>query len=394
MEYSMSAETASLPGHSTFFSQIVVSVYSIEAAMLSHLLFQAQNQNDRTFTVFREADAILNMKPGLLLDQLALRSEWQSLRADSSTLIIRAQGFFGIVETLSGSEYFTLRMRLWANTNERVERIRSTIFELIEHSRVTITGFRLNWRFMSGKGEINSVITEESATDVLLDEAYPGLGDSVDNVIRRYLDAPESILLLQGPPGTGKTRLIRGVLREMSRRKGQSAEVMFTGDKDVLDSDETFIDFAIGRHDAFLLEDADHLLLSRTGGNPTLHRMLNIADGIIRAKGQKIIFSTNLVQARDIDEALIRPGRCFAHTMLRPLRDQEPQRLLRRLCETDNEHLARASAALASTTNPTVAQVYSAHRRTAHPDSNDTVHPLLSCPSRSFGLVFDGGVPR
>jgi hypothetical protein len=35
--------------------------------------------------------------------------------------------------------------------------------------------------------------------------------------------------------------------------------------------------------------------------------------GVVRAQGRKIIFSTNLPNAGDLDDALLRPDRCFAH---------------------------------------------------------------------------------
>jgi len=35
-------------------------------------------------------------------------------------------------------------------------------------------------------------------------------------------------------------------------------------------------------------------------------------DPVVRAQGRKIIFTTKLPNIGDIDEALVRPGRCFA----------------------------------------------------------------------------------
>jgi len=42
--------------------------------------------------------------------------------------------------------------------------------------------------------------------------------------------------------------------------------------------------------------------------NVDLHRFLAIADGVVRAQGRKIIFTTNLPSVGDIDDALVRPG--------------------------------------------------------------------------------------
>lgn len=71
---------------------------------------------------------------------------------------------------------------------------------------------------------------EEMADAPLLDAAYPQLGVTVGDFVGRYLAAPEAVLVPLGPPGTGKTRLVRAILCALSKRKGNSAEVMFTAD--------------------------------------------------------------------------------------------------------------------------------------------------------------------
>jgi ATP-dependent 26S proteasome regulatory subunit len=52
-------------------------------------------------------------------------------------------------------------------------------------------------------------------------------------------------------------------------------------------------------------------LKARSDGNTMMHRFLNVGDGLVTTKGKKLIFSTNLPSIRDVDPALIRPGRCF-----------------------------------------------------------------------------------
>jgi ATP-dependent 26S proteasome regulatory subunit len=85
-----------------------------------------------------------------------------------------------------------------------------------------------------------------------------------------------------------------------------------------------------------VIEDADHLLLARSNGNHDLHRFLAIADGVVRAQGRKIIFTTNLPNINDIDEALLRPGRCFATVRTRLLSRDEAAALLLRLMVDEN----------------------------------------------------------
>jgi hypothetical protein len=111
--------------------------------------------------------------------------------------------------------------------------------------------------------------------------------------------------------------------------------VIYTADKAALEKDELFVEFITSNHDAFVVEDADHLLMARSSGNIDLHRFLAIADGVVRAQGRKIIFTTNLPNISDIDEALVRPGRCFATVRTRALSRSEALALLERLGKAD-----------------------------------------------------------
>jgi SpoVK/Ycf46/Vps4 family AAA+-type ATPase len=187
----------------------------------------------------------------------------------------------------------------------------------------------------------------------------------VYNFIARYLDAPETVLVLQGPPGTGKTRLIRTILGEMSRRKDEHAQAMYTGDMKALASDEIYVKFITDGHDAFVVEDADHLLKPRVDGDEQLHRFPTIADGVVRSQGRKIIFSTNLPNVGDLDDALIRPGRCFARIHVRTLTSAETQALADEIAAGDTEKLARASVTLAAESGRkhSLAEIYRALRR-------------------------------
>ncbi len=115
-----------------------------------------------------------------------------------------------------------------------------------------------------------------------------------------------NVLVLIGGPGTGKTSFIRGLLHHT----GGGAMVSY--DTAILESDEIFADFMSGEETFMILEDADTFLSSRSkGGNTIMHRFLNLGDGLMSTSGKKIVFSTNLPSVRDIDDALLRPGRCF-----------------------------------------------------------------------------------
>jgi len=347
-------------------TQLYLDAHMFESAVLKSLLAQAHAQNDSTFLICREIDISVRLDPEGLLNELAMRPEWLCLRTNSATLIIRATGLFGTIEALGTARYCSVQLRLWADSVERADAVKDIVLAQVKDHQITNIGLWLHWRFLDGSGTMRRADTEECASERLLDEAYPAIG-RIDDFIGEYLSAPETVLVLQGPPGTGKTRLIRAILGEMSLRKGEPAEVLYTGDAGVFATDEIFIEFITGKQSAFVVEDADHLLAPRADGNQVLHRFLNIADGIAQSNGRKIIFSTNLANVRDIDEALVRPGRCFAHVCLPALDLGAARRLLDRLSAGETRTEIAATGRLQDPTKKTysIAEIYAEHRKSA-----------------------------
>ena len=318
-----------------------LDVHDYETAVLHAALAQSLASGEPGYPVFRHQQVAAQIDPKLLMERLSLRGGWQVQRPDPATLVVRTVGAFIMVFATGKPQHCTMSFRLWAQSSAIADALETTLLSETAHCRISESLFRLDWRFLTSHG-LRRAITVERPREVLLDEAYPALGDGVGSFIHRYLSAPESVLLLQGPPGSGKTRLIRDLLREMSSRKDEDDEhamALYSGEKGVWDTDEIFVEFITGDHDAFLIEDADHLLAPRADGNQTLHRFVNISDGIAQAQGRKIIFSTNLPNVRDIDPALVRPGRCFAHVFFQELEIGQARRLLERLCGIDSHRL-------------------------------------------------------
>jgi len=139
-------------------------------------------------------------------------------------------------------------------------------------------------------------------------------------------------LILQGSLGTGKTRLISKILWKISKRSESDTNVLYTTDQKSLSNDEMLIEFITEMYDALVIEDADHLLIPRADGNECLHKILSVADEIVRAQSRKIIFSTNLPNINDLDDALIRPSRCFELVHLRKLSLEESTILANNIC--------------------------------------------------------------
>src|SRR5437762_12334611 len=350
-----------------FETRCTLDVHDYETAALHGMLAESLARGGPGLPFFRRDQVAARIDPPRLLERFASRTGWQVQRPDPVTLVARTAGAFAIIIATGTSTHCTMSFRLWAAAPRLADTLAAELLAEVASCRISETLFRLEWRFVTCRGRSRAV-TMERPQDVLVDEAYPTLPGGVHVFLQRYLDAPESVLVLQGPAGMGKTRLIRALLREMSLRKDphgdEHAVALYSGDRGVWESDEIFVEFITGDHDAFLIEDADHLITPRANGNQSLHRFLNVSDGIAQAQGRKIIFSTNLPGVRDLDDALVRPGRCFAHVHMRYLQRDEAHRLLARLCADDKERLASGMQWLeGGRTSFSVAEVYAAHRK-------------------------------
>ena len=174
--------------------------------------------------------------------------------------------------------------------------------EIIEATFDVVTSY-IEWIYSSDGNSVNVPLNRDRLP---VEEMYPFLnGESLNDYYDRYMASSANILLLIGPPGTGKTTFIRGLLAH------RNCSAMVTYDAGILEKDGFFARFIEDDAEVMVLEDSDAFLKSRSDGNTMMHRFLNVGDGLVTTKGKKMIFSTNLPSIRDIDSALVRPGRCF-----------------------------------------------------------------------------------
>lgn len=161
----------------------------------------------------------------------------------------------------------------------------------------------IEWMYSSDGNSIEVPIRGDRKP---IDEMYPFLGErTLEEYYNSFLESSASILLLIGPPGTGKTTFIRGLLQHAD------TSAIVTYDATILAKDYIFAQFIEGDKNIMVIEDADNFLGARADGNDMMHKFLNVGDGLVTTKGKKLIFSTNLPSIKDVDSALIRPGRCF-----------------------------------------------------------------------------------
>ena len=337
-------------------------LYDLGEVVFKARALQAFENAACRYAIHRLARCAVRRSVQATFDDLALNSGFAAQRLDRGTLLLEGTGLFVHADGRQKAGYCSCTFNIWADNKEHAQVARDTLLQTVGERIPPEEMFVIDWQFSSARGGLSSASFEEVFHEVLHDEAYPTLGEPVRQFVQRYLDARETVLVLQGSPGTGKTRLVRSVLGAMSRRKGISAEIMYTADKRALENDEIFVEFITGDHDAFVIEDADHMLMARTNGNQDLHRFLAIADGVVRAQGRKIIFTTNLPNIGDLDDALLRPGRCFQVVRTRLLNSDEVERLIARVCPDDprQRELARSNCIPAGTRSVSVAEVYRA----------------------------------
>lgn len=178
----------------------------------------------------------------------------------------------------------------------------------------------IRWIFDSGHGHRDR--TFQITKDWRIDKSfYPWIDTELNEYYRAFMESRAQIMVAYGPPGTGKTSFIRDMICEMN------LNAFISYDLKVLTSDATFVRYLTDSiFDAIIIEDADDLLTSDRGEhNKIIAKILNISDGIIKLPKKKLIFSTNLQKVEDIDQAIIRPGRCFDVMEFRELTKDEAQ---------------------------------------------------------------------
>jgi hypothetical protein len=207
----------------------------------------------------------------------------------------------------------------------------------------TLIGAKINWVY-AASGDSTSIPVRLDNLPVT--EMYPNLCNrSLEEYYDDFMESPASILVLIGPPGTGKTSFLRGLLHHTN----SSATVSY--DPAILEHDTIFANFMSGHNRFMVLEDSDSFLVARSKGNTIMHKFLNVGDGLVSTRHKKIIFTTNLPSTRDIDPALIRPGRCFDVLHFDKLTPADCNKVLNKL--GTNVPIPEEGVTLAELLNPT-----------------------------------------
>lgn len=145
-----------------------------------------------------------------------------------------------------------------------------------------------------------------------------------------FLNEQESGLIIwHGEKGTGKTSAIRHLLSHTDKKY-----ILVTNAIAAHMAEPEFIAFMMENKDSiFILEDCEQILMAREenrfGG--AIANILNMSDGLMSDIFNIKFICTFNTEIKNIDEALLRPGRCFVNYEFKALSKEKSSELLKSL---------------------------------------------------------------
>lgn len=177
-----------------------------------------------------------------------------------------------------------------------------------------------------------------------------------DNLAKQLL-SPNPVgrlALMAGPPGTGKTRAIRGLINDAKKAfwvliPSNMVNRLSTPEFLVL-----LLSYShLNKPMVLVIEDADEALRKRGEGTDTeLSALLNFSDGIFGSMLNTRVVCTTNIGLKEIDDAILRPGRLIETIEIGGLSIEEANRVFTRLTGVVPRGLFSSGV--------TIAQVYAA----------------------------------
>ncbi len=190
-----------------------------------------------------------------------------------------------------------------------------------------------------------------------------------NDLMNRFKHETKGLILFHGEPGTGKTYYIRHLLRKMPANN----KIVIYMPPNLVDhlvepGFMTFLSHEIAEHSSdgnfcvLLIEDAEPLLAQRDSGSRIqgITNLLNMTDGLLNDMLNLQIVCTFNVHLKQLDKALLRPGRLIARKEFKAMNALDANRLANQLGITHH-----------FTSKATLSEVYSMLK-----DKNTLVHDV------------------
>lgn len=223
------------------------------------------------------------------------------IKVPGNTYVTKDDSVVGILNTNRGGSTTSLPILtiLPYGISKEVSELLLETFQkgLLKVSRVSL----------NSSGLTTTIATMDLKEDHPVDSMFPSIELSPSQMWEEFRKSKSNVMLLIGKPGLGKSSYIREMIRSTEKKNK-----IYVVDSQKVALHPSLADFIRGRDSGsvFVIEDADSIVKSRELGNESMQPLLNVASGVIPTD-TKLIISTNLPSIKDVDEALLRPGRMF-----------------------------------------------------------------------------------
>lgn len=177
--------------------------------------------------------------------------------------------------------------------------------------------------------EYYTITSNITPTKIDLSKNYNDDFLPVDKDIKKFLnDRKSGLIVAHGTRGSGKTSYIRSLITEVPKRY-----LIVTNAVAERIAQPEFVTFMLEHKDSvFILEDCEQILMKRTGAvgmfNSAIANILNMADGLMSDIFNVKFICTFNADIDQIDDALLRKGRCFANYEFKKLCEDKTKVLL------------------------------------------------------------------
>lgn len=202
---------------------------------------------------------------------------------------------------------------------ELIGKVKSALKTLAAHTETNVT---LHTAFFYKSGSVHMVAT--NVTCPSWEEIAENYQHETREKICQLISMPTSpsgrLIIWHGQPGTGKTFAIRALMRAW---KDHYAFVSISDAGAFLDNPGSYYELVqeFDRPVLFIMEDAAENLLRETRAHHSrrISTILNLTEGLIAQGRQDQFLITFNQEVRELDPAVIRPGRCRSRIEFHPL---------------------------------------------------------------------------